>query len=561
MQQFEGKSKKSFSDSKRHFTVVMDNKEHGLYVSSTPSSAAKKAVTKLCGANKSKKVEFHIREITQGSKKKTYGPYTGQIQKLKEPIELKGRVIQYKPVAKLSDKSSTKKRGMIGGGYNSELAINKNIDYILFDSKSNTDTSIVFTITNIVTREVIEYRNNKFLGQGTYGKVFLVENAAKQKYVIKITNRHQDIFIKEPIMLDIFMNEIGYGCHYKAISQGITIIQGVNIGHIIFPFKGELSFYDIITNKDHYDSYKNFFPNILRDVIICLKEINNFAIHGDIKLDNIVIEKSTKNSFIIDFGLATLFPISIDLLQNLNVGNRQISIEIIIGYLVKIQNNRNKDIFDNLYKRYLEIIEKTIDNFGLFWIIMESIFDINIFEKYFPEQKFLVRLYSNSDIYLLNNYLNFYFNLDYQDLSKCNKYTSLYLKLTDLFEYKGSATFRQSFIDYIFSRLDANKFNMYFNNDKDFFDRFIIKILGLVKVDPRERTTKEELLMDPFFSLLPPQYYAPPIGPPPKNVSSFTPRYAPPIGPPPQNVSSFTPRYAPPNYPPPQNVLNKLSKL
>jgi hypothetical protein len=67
MPQFGGK------DSKRHFTVVMGGKEHGLYVSSTPSSAAKKAVTKLCTANKSKKVQFEIREITQGSKKKTYG--------------------------------------------------------------------------------------------------------------------------------------------------------------------------------------------------------------------------------------------------------------------------------------------------------------------------------------------------------------------------------------------------------------------------------------------------------------------------------------------------------
>jgi hypothetical protein len=93
----------------------MGGKEHGLYVSSTPSSAARKAVTKLCAANKSKKVEFEIREITQGSKKKTYGPYTGHIEKLKEPIELKGRVIKYKPVAKLSGKSSTKKGGMRGG--------------------------------------------------------------------------------------------------------------------------------------------------------------------------------------------------------------------------------------------------------------------------------------------------------------------------------------------------------------------------------------------------------------------------------------------------------------
>jgi len=72
MPQFGGKNakktKKTSSDSKRHFTVVMGNKEHGLYVSSTPSSAARKAVTKLCAANKSKKVEFHIREITQVEK-------------------------------------------------------------------------------------------------------------------------------------------------------------------------------------------------------------------------------------------------------------------------------------------------------------------------------------------------------------------------------------------------------------------------------------------------------------------------------------------------------------
>jgi hypothetical protein len=60
-----------------------------------------------------------MREITQDSKKKTYGPYLGYIEKLKDPIELKGRVIKYKPVAKLSGKkvakSAVKKGGMRGG--------------------------------------------------------------------------------------------------------------------------------------------------------------------------------------------------------------------------------------------------------------------------------------------------------------------------------------------------------------------------------------------------------------------------------------------------------------
>ena len=111
MLQFGGKSTKTSSDSKRHFTVVMRGKEHGLYISSTPSSAARKAVTKLCTANKGKKVEFSIREITQSSKKKTYGPYKGYIEKLKEPIELKGRVIRYNPVVKLGAKKDVQKGG------------------------------------------------------------------------------------------------------------------------------------------------------------------------------------------------------------------------------------------------------------------------------------------------------------------------------------------------------------------------------------------------------------------------------------------------------------------
>ena len=103
---------------KRHFTVVIGSKEHGLYISSKPSSAAKKAVSKLCAANKSKKVEFCLREITQGSKKKTYGPYLGEMKKLKKPIELKGRVIRHEIKVHLKKgKSSTIKtvKKMRGG--------------------------------------------------------------------------------------------------------------------------------------------------------------------------------------------------------------------------------------------------------------------------------------------------------------------------------------------------------------------------------------------------------------------------------------------------------------
>ena len=110
------------SSSKRHFTAVVGSKEHGLYISASPSSAARKIVSKLCASSKSKKVEFCVREITNGSKKKTYGPYLGEMKKLAKPIELKGRVIRFDIKVHLKNKKTATKTGkkmgkkMRGGG-------------------------------------------------------------------------------------------------------------------------------------------------------------------------------------------------------------------------------------------------------------------------------------------------------------------------------------------------------------------------------------------------------------------------------------------------------------
>lgn len=109
------KKDKSIKEFKRHFTIVIKNKENGLYISSRPLSAAKKAVSKLCASNKQKKVEFHIREITHGSKKKTYGPYIGYLEKLKIPIKFKEYIIKYNPIVKLIKKLKIKKVRMRGG--------------------------------------------------------------------------------------------------------------------------------------------------------------------------------------------------------------------------------------------------------------------------------------------------------------------------------------------------------------------------------------------------------------------------------------------------------------
>jgi hypothetical protein len=60
-----------------------------------------------------------LREITQGSKKKTYGLYVGEMKKLKTPIELKGRVIRYETIVHLKKalSSTIKTSKKMKGGY------------------------------------------------------------------------------------------------------------------------------------------------------------------------------------------------------------------------------------------------------------------------------------------------------------------------------------------------------------------------------------------------------------------------------------------------------------
>jgi len=79
------------------------NKDYsGVYVSNGPAGAAKKALTQLARVKKSKgqfSLYLTMRETTQGSKKKQLS-YKVTREKLKEPLELKGRLIEYQNKAK-----------------------------------------------------------------------------------------------------------------------------------------------------------------------------------------------------------------------------------------------------------------------------------------------------------------------------------------------------------------------------------------------------------------------------------------------------------------------------
>jgi len=381
-------------------------------------------------------------------------------------------------------KSSQTKYYKRGGGYSSTLSVNKPIHAILKTTEHDNDKSLVFTITNKINEETIHYNNIGLLGEGGYGKVFLVTNDGLE-YVIKIGHKYPEYLLKEPIVLDNIMPYVSASCNYRALSQGLSNIDSQNIGHIVFPYKGNHNLHQITLD----DSKIELIPNILRDVIICLIEINKYGCHGDIKLENVVYNPETRISFIIDYGLASSFDIAISSLYNLNLGNKQLSVDCLIGYFQDKMNKNTRILYD-LYSPYLDVIQKTIDNFGLFWLIIESLSNMN-YHKYFLEKSGEYLVQSNNPR-LFHNYLNFYFNLNPEE-------TPLTIELQKLFSYTSKSELRNTFIDEVRDEITDEKYEMYFNNDLDLFTQFITKVLALVSPDPTMRIPKQVLLEDPFF--------------------------------------------------------------
>lgn len=74
----------------------------GRYISKDPEGAARKAFSRLCHRKRIRgqcAMIISVQEMTQGSNGKTW-TYKLNREKLPTPIELNGRVIEYKPVAK-----------------------------------------------------------------------------------------------------------------------------------------------------------------------------------------------------------------------------------------------------------------------------------------------------------------------------------------------------------------------------------------------------------------------------------------------------------------------------
>ena len=170
------------SEGDRHFRVVsLENKNvslGGVSISSvaSPSDAARKLLKSIAhekGLEKMKKlnmgkVKFSIQEYTQGSKKKTYGPYIGHYRKysaeeMKKATTAKGKVkFTMKPVVKLnkSNKVITKKVNKPNNNKSNNNKVNNNK---VNNNKSNNNKSNNNSNTNNLKKMKMKKKNNNNL--------------------------------------------------------------------------------------------------------------------------------------------------------------------------------------------------------------------------------------------------------------------------------------------------------------------------------------------------------------------------------------------------------------
>ncbi len=323
------------SSSKRHFTVVINSKEHGLYSSLTPSSAARKAVSKLCADNKNKKFEFYIRETTQRSNKKVYGPYLGYMQKLDKPIELKGRVIRYKPIAKLNKKTSKMKGGVIIGEGQEGVVLRPNINQ---SPNNKTTVSKLITATPEQIAQLIEFENklNEIDKDGRYHVKMLGYRDITSENINRISNVNK--FKKNE------MKKFNFKITYE--------FGGISIEQFLEKFKES---YSHLVNR-------HFIQALLRGILNCFQGLYEFNSNGIVHLDlnegNIV--------FLLD---------NPEIMRIIDWGNL-------------LESNNSNNIIESLYNFYANIkllinqlkVTKTVDT--TIKEILDNFLIINDFEIY-----------------------------------------------------------------------------------------------------------------------------------------------------------------------------------
>ena len=364
-----------------------------------------------------------------------------------------------------------------------------NMDYKTFEEtikKNKNNKDIEFIIKKYDKNNKLisdkKYNNHEYIGSGTYAKVFRLNYNDNIDFIIKLGITYPKTTYEEAVILDEIYNnyDIDNKYKYKIESYGTNnIIINNNykndsenykkISFIIMPYLGDLDLFDYM-DKIHVNNFNtDKLPLVLKNVINNLIELNKYYSHNDVKVDNIIVNIADSSIKIIDFGLCCKKNI-----VNTILGYRQISPEIIINS------------FDKDYQITYEMISQ-IDNFGLFWLILDCFTNEKLFKKYIklPVKDHSVNSYKST--------LNFYLNLN----NVCKKNCLSYKVRKEMIDYTHKYI-KDDFIEDTYNLTSPYIKNKLFTNKNEFVN-FIEKMLRLINYDYNNRLSLEEFVKEPFF--------------------------------------------------------------
>ena len=173
----------------------------------------------------------------------------------------------------------------------------------------NNDIIISRSEGNIVDK----YEKIKLLGEGSYGKVWLVKHKILQKlFALKIIKRKHDIYFNNKVQKEIqILKKLDHPFILKIIEFNSTSSEY----HIITDYCQNGELYTEINHKGKFTEREASF--IIYQILLAINYCHKMGIvHRDIKPENIMIERKELNELLrvklIDFGFAKIFSLNVN---------------------------------------------------------------------------------------------------------------------------------------------------------------------------------------------------------------------------------------------------------
>jgi len=173
----------------------------------------------------------------------------------------------------------------------------------------NNDIIISRSEGNIVDK----YEKIKLLGEGSYGKVWLVKHRILQKlFALKIIKRKHDIYFNNKVQKEIqILKKLDHPFILKIIEFNSTSSEY----HIITDYCQNGELYTEINHKGKFTEREASF--IIYQILLAINYCHKMGIvHRDIKPENIMIERKELNGLLrvklIDFGVAKIFSLNVN---------------------------------------------------------------------------------------------------------------------------------------------------------------------------------------------------------------------------------------------------------